>query len=69
MSEDIITMRAARVNAGLTQVDIASKMHISPMTVHNWEKNKVIPKPAQFEMFCRLCGRKPDKIFLPKKLI
>jgi len=62
-----ISMRAARVNAGLTQVDVASQMHISPMTVHLWEHGKVVPKPAQFEMFCRLCGRSSELIILPKK--
>lgn len=68
MSEDKITMRAARVNAGMTQEEVAKTMRISPMTVHNWETGKVIPKPAQFEMFARICGRSPSKIFLPTEL-
>ena len=66
--EDKITMRAARVNAGLTQRNIADAMHVSPNTVHFWETGKVIPKPAQFEMYSRLCGRSSDRIILPKKV-
>ena len=46
-----IKMAAARVNAGLTQNDVASRMKISKQTVVNWEKGKVIPKPAQFKMY------------------
>ena len=61
-------MAAARVNAGLTQIEIAKEMHLSKNTIVAWEKGKIIPKPAQFEMYCRLCNRSPDKIFLPSQL-
>jgi len=59
-----ITMKAARVNACLTQADIARKMGISNKTVMNWETGKVIPKPAQFKMFCDIVGRPEDDILL-----
>ena len=61
-------MAAARVNAGLTQADIAREMKLSKNTIVNWEKGKINPKPAQFDMYCRLCHRDPDKIFLPSEL-
>ena len=63
-----ISMKAARVDAGLTQVDIASMMKISPATVIKWEKGYVTPKPASIEMYARLCNRSVDEIFLPSKV-
>lgn len=63
-----ISMAAARVNAKLTQTDIAGIMHVSKQTIVNWESGKVIPKPAQFEMFCRICNISRDFIFLPTDL-
>lgn len=35
-----ITLAAARVNAGLTQREVAKKMHVSLTTVVNWERGK-----------------------------
>lgn len=60
-----ITMKAARVNADLTQADVAGKMCVSNKTVMNWETGKVIPKPAQFKMYCDIVGRPEDDILLP----
>lgn len=63
-----ITLAAARVNAGLTQDNIAEKMKVSKQTIINWEKGRVIPKPAEFEMFCRICNVPKDNIILSKTL-
>lgn len=63
-----ITLAAARVNAGLTQDNIAEKMQVSKQTIINWEKGRVIPKPAEFEMFCRICNVPKDNIILFKSL-
>lgn len=68
MLKDIkISLAAARVNAKLTQLDVATKMHVSRQTVVNWENGKVIPKPAELEMMCRLYNFPVDNIFLPAK--
>ncbi len=61
-----ISMAAARVNAGLTQSDVANKMHLNKSTIVNWEKGRVIPKPAQFSKYCEIVGMEEDYIFLPK---
>ncbi len=61
-----ITLAAARVNAKLTQADIAEKMHVSKATINNWENNKIVPKPAQFKMFCDICNAPVDAIILPE---
>ena len=60
-----IKMAAARVNAGLTQNDVASRMKISKQTVVNWEKGKVIPKPAEFKMYCEIVGMDENYVLLP----
>lgn len=60
-----ISLAAARVNAGLTQNDMAQKMGVSNKTIVNWEKGKIRPKAAQFHYFCELAGIDPDYIFLP----
>lgn len=63
-----IKLAAARVNAGLTQEEVAKAMHVSKNTVVNWEKGKVIPKPAEIMMMCRIYDIPEDNIFLPTKL-
>lgn len=65
MDQIKISMAAARVNAGFTQREIAAKMQVSTNTIVNWEKGKVVPKPAQFKMYCDLCGMPVEYIFLP----
>lgn len=60
-----ITLAAARVNAGLTQSEVASIMHVSMQSIINWEKGKIKLKPAQLEMLLRLYNISMDNIFLP----
>ena len=60
-----VTLAAARVNAGLTQTDIAKSMHVSKQTVLNWEKGKTEMKPAEFKMYCSLVKAPEDAIILP----
>ena len=62
-----ISLAAARVNANMTQADIAEKMHLNKQTIVNWENNRVIPKPAQLEMMSRIYNIPVDNIFLPTK--
>lgn len=61
-----ISMAAARVNARLTQEDVAKRMGVSNKTIVNWENGKIIPKTAQFNMYCEVVGMSPDYILLPK---
>lgn len=63
-----ISLAAARVNAELTQDDVARKMGISKQTIINWEKGRVIPKIPELEMLSRLYNISKDNIFLPEKL-
>jgi len=44
MSESIrISLKAARVNAGLTMDDVCKAMNVSKATVLNWEKGYTLP--------------------------
>ena len=60
-----ISLAAARVNAGMTQEDVAREMHVSKQTIVNWEKGKVIPGIPEVEMLARIYNIPQDNIFLP----
>ena len=62
MGDYKIRMAAARVNAGLTQEQVAKEMQVSKNTIVNWENGKIEPKPAQFYMFCEICKAPPDMV-------
>ena len=38
-----ITLKAARINAGLKLVEAAEKIGVSYVTLHNWENGKTHP--------------------------
>ncbi|MDD4510515.1 MAG: helix-turn-helix transcriptional regulator [Oscillospiraceae bacterium] len=60
-----ITLAAARVNAGMTQDDVAKRMHIGKQTIGNWENGKIIPGIPEIEMLSNLYNMPVDYIFLP----
>ena len=62
-----ITLEAARVNAGLTQAELAEKMGVSRESVRAWEKGTREMKTAYFYMFCEIVGISKDNIFLPSE--
>lgn len=68
MSEVIqISLAAARVNAKLTQEEVANKMKIGKRTIINWEKGVSIPSFSDLNMLSDIYGIPIDNIFLPKK--
>ena len=62
-----ISLAAARVNAGLTQEDVARELRVSKTTILNWEKGKIIPSFASLQTLSTLYKIPPDNIFLPNK--
>lgn len=62
-----ITLKAARVNANLTQEALAEQMGVSRNTVNDWETGKREIKTAYFHLFCRITGFAEDDIILPEK--
>lgn len=62
-----ISLAAARVNADLTQDDVAKALRISKQTLINWEKGKSEPSITQGRMLSELYKVPMDYIFLPMK--
>lgn len=60
-----ISLAAARVNACMTQEEVAKKMHVSKTTIVNWEKGKIIPGIPEMEMLSRIYKISQNNIFLP----
>lgn len=63
-----ISLAAARVNAGMTQEEVARTMHVSKNTILNWEKGKRNPNMPELEYLSRLYRIPKDNIFLPERL-
>lgn len=51
-----ITLKAARVNAGLTQKEAAEKLNISNRTLCSWENGLSVPKADKIDVICALYG-------------
>lgn len=62
-----ITLAAARVNAGLTQEQVAKALNVGKQTVVSWEKGKTEPKVSQSRQLSELYNIPLDYIFLPEK--
>ena len=62
-----ISLKAARVNADLTQKELADKLNVSVDTVLNWESGKTEPKHSQLKQISELSGIPMDFIFVPMK--
>lgn len=57
------TLKAARVNAGLTQANVAKELEISIATLKNWESGKTFPKQPHIEALCKLYSVSYDNLF------
>jgi transcriptional regulator with XRE-family HTH domain len=57
-----ISMKAARVNANLTQKQMADLMDKSQSTVMFWEQGKKVPRVDELQQFCAICGCDPSDI-------
>lgn len=57
-----ITLKAARVNAGLTQADVAKELKISKTTVHGYESYKISPGVVRAKELAKLFGMGIDEI-------
>lgn len=62
-----ISLKAARVNAELTQKQVAERIAVDVSTVVSWENGKTSPKAIQLEQLCSLYGISVDSIFLRQK--
>ena len=51
-----ITLRAARVNAGLKQLDVAKMLGIAPDTLRKFETGEAFPDVKQIKQFETIYG-------------
>lgn len=58
-----ITLKAARVNAGLSQEEAAKKIGIATSTLRNWEAGKTFPNQPKIEKMCEVYGISFDILF------
>lgn len=60
-----MSLKAARVNAGLTQEQVAEMMEISPTTLSGWENGDRRIKADDFKRLCDIYNVSMDAISLP----
>jgi transcriptional regulator with XRE-family HTH domain len=58
------TIRQLREVAGLTQLEVAYKLGVTPATVSNWERGVYEPKVTQLRAMARLFDVRMDDIEL-----
>lgn len=64
-----ITLKSARVNAGMSRAYVAKEIKVSESTLKNWENGITFPKQPYIEKLCLLYNVPYDGInFLPNKL-
>lgn len=65
----MVTLEAARVNAGYKQNEAAEKLGITPETLCRWEKGKSFPNVKQITEIEKLYGLTyADIKFLPENI-
>ena len=63
-----ISMKSARVNANLTQAEIAEKLGITSVCYWYWESGRISMTERKFKEFCDIVGATEEDIFLPCEL-
>lgn len=56
------TIRELREAAGLTQVQLAQKVGVTPSAVYNWERGRNEPKASEVRSMARLFGVSMDEV-------
>lgn len=60
-----ISLAAARVNANLTQEQVANELKVNKKTIVNWEKGYTSLSAVDFKKLTELYNMPGDYIFLP----
>jgi len=58
-----ITLKAARVNASLSQQEAAQRLGVAVSTLRNWEAGKTFPTQPKIEKLCEVYGISFDVLF------
>jgi len=57
------TLRAARINRGFTQKEVATALGVSVKTIHRWEKGITYPNTKYIEPLCCMYDVSYDDIY------
>ena len=57
-----LSLKAARTNAGLRQIDMAVALGVSKKTIGAWENGKSMPTADKIDAICALLGVSYDDI-------
>lgn len=68
MAEIQISLEAARVNAKLTQVEIADIMGVDQSTIRRWERGEKVPNYDEIKKISSVYKIPIDNIFSEKEL-
>lgn len=60
-----ITIKEARLNSGLSQLEAAKLSHIPQTTISHYEKDMCKPSKARFEKLCSIYGAATDDVVYP----
>lgn len=58
------TIKALRDERGWTQLQLANKLGVTPVTVYNWERGKYEPAASMFRRIARVFETSMDEIAL-----
>lgn len=62
MDDFKISIKAARVNAGKTQAEIAKALHVGKQTIVSWESGRTSPTIEKAQELCMLCNIPFDRV-------
>lgn len=62
------TLKSLRVNAGLTQEQLAEEFNVTVNTIRNWEAMRSFPSAPQCQMICNYYGVPFDMICFTEKV-
>lgn len=62
-----ITLKAARVNAGLTAKNVSEKVDKTEKTILNWENAKTPISAENFYDLCNIYNIDPDFVLVPSQ--
>lgn len=63
------TMKGARVNAGLTQREVAKALNVSTVTISSWERGYNSPTLFQAVKLAEIYGITLNDFILPEKQV
>ena len=68
MSDFKISLASARVNANMTQLEVAQALGVTKHTIINWEKGRTQIPFSKLAILCDMYQAPIDIIFIPSNL-